>query len=252
MVGDLASALGLSSVGDFLSAGGYSASVLQIIGADIILAGDNAVVIALACRTLPENQRLKGIALGAAAAVVLRIFFTLIVSTLLGIPLLGMIGGLLLFWIALKLLIAEPADEENIAAATSLWGAVRTVAVADAVMSIDNVLAIAGASHGDWTLIVLGLLISIPVVIGGSTLIVALLARFPILVWGGAALLGWIAGQLIAAEPVLREALAGALGYDLPQRSFEVLSAAAGAVFVVLLGKFLLRNRAVAQDRNVS
>lgn len=249
---DLVSALGLETIGEYFS-GGYLASVLQIIGADIILAGDNAVVIALACRTLPENQRFKGIVLGAGAAVVLRVFFTLIVSTLFGIPLLSLIGGLLLFWIAIKLLTAEPADEQNVAGATTLWGAVRTVAVADAVMSIDNVLAIAGASHGDWSLIILGLLISIPIVIGGSTLIMALLARFPIFVWAGAALLGWIAGELVASEPVLREVAASATGYaEISQRTFELLSAATGAILVILAGKFLSRSKTTAPDENPS
>lgn len=253
MVLDLGSTLSLEAAANFFGPGGYGASVLQIIGADIILAGDNAVVIALACRSLPEHQRLKGVVLGAGAAVVLRIIFTLIVSTLLGIPLLGLLGGLLLFWIALKLLVNDPPEEQNVAEATSLLEAVRTIVIADAVMSIDNVLAIAGAAHGDWSLIVLGLLISIPIVVGGSTLIMSALARFPVLVWAGAALLGWIAGGLIAGEDVLREAVADAVGYlDMTHRTFEVLCAAAGAALVVIVGMVVTRGKAGASERNLS
>jgi YjbE family integral membrane protein len=179
----------------------------KIIGINIILSGDNAVVIALACRSLPARQRLMGILLGAGAAVVLRIAFTAVVYYLLGVPWLQIAGSLLLFWIAIKLLIADESGADGVASGSSLWEAVKIVAVADIVMSLDNVLAIAGAAKSApadlqvW-LIVFGLVVSIPLVIAGSTLIMGLLARYPILVWAGAALLGWIAGELLVSDKV--------------------------------------------------
>ena len=176
--------LGLSFGHDFWLALG------QIIWINILLSGDNAVVIALACRGLPPDKRRLGIIFGAGAAIVLRIIFTLLVNSLLGLPALKLIGGVALLWIAIKLLTQEEANEDGVAAGTSLWAAVRTVAVADVVMSLDNVLAIAAAAKGDTTLIILGLVISIPLIIGGATMLTAILQRFPILVWAGAALLG--------------------------------------------------------------
>jgi YjbE family integral membrane protein len=178
--------------------------LMKIIGINIVLSGDNAVVIALACRSLPPKQRMIGIALGAGAAIVLRILFTVIVQQLLDVPYLKLIGGILLFWIAVKLLLSEEADEDSVSSGSTLWQAVRIVAIADVVMSLDNVLAIAAAAGGNEKLVILGLLISIPLVVFGSTLVMGLLTRFPILVWAGAALLGWIAGELIYQEPVLQ------------------------------------------------
>jgi YjbE family integral membrane protein len=182
-------------------------AVLRIIGINIVLSGDNAVVIALACRALPKRQRMVGIILGAGAAVLLRIVFTVLVQYLLDVPWLQLAGGALLFWIAIKLLVAEEASEDSVSAGNSLFEAVKIVAIADIVMSLDNVLAIAGAAKSAppelqiW-LIVIGLLISIPLVVFGATLIVDLLTRFPILVWAGAALLGWIAGELVVSDRV--------------------------------------------------
>lgn len=193
----------------FGPAGAYALQILKIIGIDIVLAGDNAVVIALACRTLPPRQRVMGILLGAGAAVILRVIFTLIVQEILDIELLKVAGGLLLFWIAVKLLIADEGGDGNFKSGANLWDAVRIVALADMVMSLDNVLAIAAAAHGDPWLIVFGLVVSIPFIVGGATLITNLLTKYPILVWAGAALLGWIAGELIATEPVLQPAMEG-------------------------------------------
>jgi YjbE family integral membrane protein len=186
---------------------GTALAILRIIGINIVLSGDNAVVIALACRALPRRKRVAGIILGAGAAVLLRIIFTVGIQFLLDVPWLQLVGGLLLFWIAIKLLIAEEAGEDSVAAGGSLWEAVKIVAIADIVMSLDNVLAIAGAAKSAppdqqvW-LVVAGLLISIPLVVFGATMIVALLQRFPILVWVGAALLGWIAGELLVSDKV--------------------------------------------------
>jgi YjbE family integral membrane protein len=222
-------------------------ALLKIIGINIILSGDNAVVIALACRSLPPHQRAIGIALGAGAAIVLRIIFTVLVQHLLDVPFLKLAGGLLLFWIAVKLLLSEEAGEDSVASGTSLWEAVRIVAVADVVMSLDNVLAIAAAAGGDQTLVIVGLLISIPLVVFGSTLIMGLLHRFPILVWAGAALLGWIAGELIAQEPTLGKTMvqaADALSVSIPTltRIFEIT----GALLVVLVGWLIKRRGANA------
>jgi YjbE family integral membrane protein len=226
----------------FGSNGATVVAILKIIGINIVLSGDNALVIALACRSLPPGQRMIGIALGAAAAIVLRIVFTLLVQQLLDVPYLKLAGGLLLLWIAVKLLMSEEADENSVAGGSNLWEAIRIVAVADVVMSLDNVLAIAAAAKGDTTLIIVGLLISIPLVVFGSTLIVKLLHRFPMLVWGGAALLGWIAGELIAKEPALLPAvteLGRLVSIQVPTLLF--LAQVVGAVFVVALGWLIRR-----------
>jgi YjbE family integral membrane protein len=223
---------------------GFWFAVLQIIWIDLLLSGDNAVVIALACRTLPPRQRTAGIILGTAVAVIMRIAFTLTVGTLLGVPLLMLVGGLILFWIAFKLLLAGEASEESVHSGETLWDAVKTVAIADAVMSLDNVLAIAGAARGDWALIIIGLLISIPIVVGGSTLIMHMLARYPVLVWGGGGLLGWIAGELIAGERALRPFFSGitnSLGIGF--HTFELIAAAMGALLVVAGCLLIVRAR---------
>jgi YjbE family integral membrane protein len=244
MIADASSLPSFDAIAGFLGFGSYGISVLKIIGVDIVLAGDNAVVIALACRTLPPRQRMAGIILGTAAAVAMRIVFTLAVGSLLGVPVLALAGGFILFWIAIKLLLAEEASEESMHSGETLWDAVKTVAIADAVMSLDNVLAIAGAARGDWELIVIGLLISIPLVVGGSTLIMAMLARFPILVWGGAALLGWIAGELIVGEQLLRPVfldLAAHSGISL--RALEICGGTLGALLVVSVGTLIMQAR---------
>ena len=231
----------------------------KIIGINIILSGDNAVVIALACRNLPRRQRAWGILLGAGAAVVLRIIFTVIIQHLLGIPWLQLIGGLLLFWIAVKLLIADEPDDDSVASGSNLWEAVKIVAIADIVMSLDNVLAIAAAAmqapaeQQIW-LIVFGLVMSIPLVIAGSTLIMSLLTRYPVLVWAGAALLGWIAGELLVTDLVSvtqLQAWDSALVVVDPESAAGlrpvglILYSAAtiGALIVLLVGWVLLRRR---------
>jgi YjbE family integral membrane protein len=227
----------------FGPAGAYAVQVLKIIGIDIVLAGDNAVVIALACRTLPPRQRMMGILLGAGAAVVLRVLFTLVVQELLDVNLLKLIGGLLLFWIAVKLLIANDSSDGSYKSGTNLWEAVRIVALADMVMSLDNVLAIAAAAHGDPWLIVFGLVVSIPLIVGGATLITNLLTKYPILVWAGAALLGWIAGELIATEPVLQPAMEGAAEFlGVTTKTVARLLEVTGAILVCTLGYVIQRS----------
>ena len=184
---------------DFFSSQ-FLISLVQIIWIDLLLSGDNAIVIALACRNLPPEQRKMGILLGSGAAIALRILFAVIISYLLGIPFLKIIGGLLLFWIAIKLIQGDEGHGE-VEGGTTLWAAVRTVAIADAVMSLDNVLAVSAASHGNIWLFSFGIILSIPMIIYGSNVILALLTKFPILIWLGAALLGWIAGDMITNDP---------------------------------------------------
>ncbi len=178
-------------------------AVGKIIGINILLSGDNALVIALACRGLDPKQRLWGMILGAAAAVVLRIIFTGIVATLMELPYLKLIGGLALIVIAAKLLVPEKQDDDDVHAAAHLWAAVQIVVVADIVMSLDNVIAVAAAANGSVPLLILGLAISVPLIVAGAALIMALLTRLPILVWLGAALLGWVAGEVIATDPAV-------------------------------------------------
>src|SRR5689334_4670253 len=180
----------------------------KIMWINILLSGDNALVIAMACRGLPPRQRFWGMVLGAGVAVVLRIIFTFIVVTLMALPYLKLVGGLALLLIAAKLLVPEnEGGEDDVHAAAHLWAAVQIVAVADIVMSLDNVIAVAAAANGSVPLLVLGLAISVPLIVAGAALIMALLTRLPILVWGGAALLGWIAGTVIATDPAVEAPL---------------------------------------------
>jgi YjbE family integral membrane protein len=188
-------------------------AALQIMGINILLSGDNAVVIALAVRALPPKERFWGMVLGAGCAAVLLILFTGIVATLLKLPYLKLIGGIALFWVAVKLVAPQPHDEEDTPEAVEdLWRAVRVVVVANIVMSLDNVIAVAAAAKGNYLLLALGLAISIPVVIAGSALFLALLERFPWVVWAGGALLGWIAGGLLPDDAIISQYIARMYG----------------------------------------
>jgi YjbE family integral membrane protein len=187
-----------------LSTARFWLDLLEIIGINILLSGDNAVVIALASRSLPESQRNAAIIGGSAAAVVLRIFFCLVIASLLQVPYLKLIGGLLLLYIGVKLVIAEEdANASTVDAKSHLWGAIQTIVIADAVMSLDNVVAIAAAARGSVLLITLGLVISIPLIVFGSQLLLKVLNRFPILVILGGGLLGWLAGEIIVSDPAV-------------------------------------------------
>lgn len=217
-------------------------SLLQIIWIDLLLSGDNAVVIALACRNLPEEQRKLGIWLGAGAAIGLRILFALVITYLLAVPFLKIVGALLLFWIAIKLVQGDD-DHGDVEGGTTLWDAVKTIAIADAVMSLDNVLAVAAAAHGDVRLFVFGLLLSIPLIIYGSTMILNLLTRYPILIWFGAALLGWIAGDMISSDPWIVARYGEATGI------LSYLSDTVGALLVLAAGFFLKWRREKASHR---
>jgi YjbE family integral membrane protein len=219
-------------------------AALQIIWINILLSGDNAVVIALACRSLPDKQRLWGLILGAGVAVLLRVFFTLIIAQVMALPYLKLVGGLALLWIAIKLIVPEEEHGEGkVAAGENLWRAVRIVAIADIVMSLDNVIAIAAAAKGNVALIVFGLAVSIPMIIAGAALLMALLTRFPVLVWAGAALLGWIAGEIMIEDPASR----GWLGEDFVHH-YVYWAATAGAIFVVAVGWFLRRRKLAAGE----
>ena len=211
--------------------------VLQIIWIDLVLSGDNAVVIALACRDLPAKQKRMGMVLGAGVAIGLRILFALIVTQLMALPFLKIVGALLLFWIASKMLVEEE-DEKDIPASDKLWQAVKTIAIADAAMSLDNVLALAAVARGDVGLLVFGLVVSIPLIIAGATLVMAMIARFPILVWAGSALLGWISGEMLVSDPFL----VGQIGEELTKK-LHYPAALLGAVVVVGIGYMLRRKQ---------
>lgn len=181
-------------------------AVGQIILIDLLLGGDNAVVIALACRDLPHQQRIKGIVLGTAGAIILRVILITCAVALLDLPFLKVVGGALLIWIGVKLLLPDSEEgEEKVASSTKLFAAVKTIIIADFVMSLDNVLAIAAAAqqaHDDHQtlLVIFGLLVSIPFIVCGSQVILAFLDKFPIIIWFGGALLGWIAGSMISTD----------------------------------------------------
>lgn len=185
---------------DFLTPEFWSA-LLAIVVIDLVLAGDNAIVIGLSARNLPKDQQKKVIFYGTLGAIVIRSLLTLVVVWLLKIPGLLLVGGILLVWIAYKLLVEE--KEHNVQSQASLWAAVKTIIIADTVMGLDNVLAVAGAAHGDFLLVVLGLLISIPIVVWGSTLILKWVERFPIIIFIGSGVLAWTASKMIVQEPFL-------------------------------------------------
>ena len=244
-----------------MASGTFWVAVGKIIWINVLLSGDNALVIAMACRGLDPKLRLWGMIFGAGAAVLLRIIFTFIVVTLMALPYLKLVGGLALLWIAAKLLVPEHEDEEGgVDAAAHLWAAVRIVAIADIVMSLDNVIAVAAAANGSVPLLVLGLAISIPLIVAGAALIMALLTRLPILVWLGAALLGWIAGDVIATDPAIEPKLSalfsGPVGTKLDSilaainiahgHSSEFVLAVLGIIIVLVIGG-AWRKRALAK-----
>jgi YjbE family integral membrane protein len=234
-------------------------AVGKIIWINVLLSGDNALVIALACRGLHGRHRLWGMVIGSGVAVVLLIAFTGVVAELMQLPYLKLVGGLALLVIAAKLLVPEDESDE-IAAGTTLWHAIRIVVIADIVMSLDNVIAVAAAANGEFALLILGLAISIPMIIAGAALIMLVLDRFPALVWLGAMLLGWIAGDVIASDPVdqgvLHEVLSGQMVFSIEATSaifgashlsfdgdlMDFAASALGAI-VVLIGGTIWRRR---------
>lgn len=216
--------------------------VLQIIAIDILLGGDNAVVIALACRKLPESQRNKGIAWGVVGAIGLRVLMIFFALQLLALPFLKIVGALLLLWIGVKLLQSEDDDHDNVEGATTLMGAIKTIVIADAVMSLDNVIAVAGAAHGNMGLVVFGILFSIPIIVWGSKFVLTLMDRFPVVITLGAALLGWIAGGMFVTDEFLKDYLKDAPSW------LHYATAIAGALFVVVVGKLIAARQAPAEQ----
>lgn len=183
----------------------FLASLLQVICIDVMLSSDNALVIAIACRSLPNKQRKLAAILGTVAAVLLRFIFTLLFLEIFGLPFVSIGGGLILLWIATHLLSNDKSKEH--ATSTSIWTAIRIIVIADAVMSLDNMMAIAAAARGSWPIIIFGLALSIPLIIFGSTIVAKLLERLPVLIWFGAGILGWVAGGLIASDPTTADFL---------------------------------------------
>lgn len=217
----------------------FIAALIQIVWINIILSGDNAVVIAMACRDLPPQTRKKGIWLGAAAAIGLRVIFSFIVTFLMDLPFLRIVGGVLLFWIAIDLLKSDEDHGKEIKGHDKLFHAVKTIAIADVVMSLDNVLAIAAVAKDDVTLLVVGLLISIPLIIAGSSIIMGAIKRFPILLWAGAGLLGWLGGGMIANDAWLAPHLTS-LVLPLPQPfDIDLTAAVLGAAMILVFGYWL-------------
>jgi YjbE family integral membrane protein len=213
--------------------------LLKIIGVNIVLSGDNAVVIALASRTLPPHLRSKAIWFGALGAVALRLIFSFFIVELMAVPWIKIIGAVLLLWIGVKMIVPEHGGEEggNGVGASTVWNAIKTIVIADAVMSLDNVIAIAAAANGNLLLIGIGLAMSVPLIIYGSTLILNVFIRYPILILAGAGLIGWIAGEIWVTDPVV-----SAWTHELIETHgtwLEYGSAAAGALFVIALGKLI-------------
>ena len=222
-------------------------AVGQIIMIDILLGGDNAVVIALACRKLPPKLRTQGILWGTAGAIALRVVLIFFALTLLAIPFLKLVGAILLVWIGIKLLLPEHDDEHgNIQASDRLWAAVKTVIVADLVMSVDNVIAIAGAAQASGNtdhqmpLVIFGLLVSIPIIVWGSQLVIKLMDRFPLIITAGGMLLGWIAGTMAISDPAVANPEAWTWVPKLPQTdTVKYAAGVAGALLVLAWGRWL-------------
>jgi len=214
--------------------------LIKIIWINIILSGDNAVVIAMAARSLPAEQQKKAILWGSGAAVVLRIGLTVVAARLLQFSYLQVVGGLLLLWIGVQLLSEDEGDEGHAKENGGLMAAVRTILIADIVMSLDNVIAVAAAAKGSTTLLIIGLAISIPLVIFGSTLMIRLMERFPVIVVLGAALIGWVGGETIVSDTALA-------GFSQANPWLHYVAAASGAALVVIIGR-TLQKRAVSKQ----
>ena len=230
---------------DFLTSAEFWVALGQVIVIDILLGGDNAVVIALACRNLAVDQRKKGIFWGVAGAVSLRVVLTTCAALVMNLPWLKFAGGLLLLWIAVKLMLPEDEEGEDIEASAHLWGAVKTIVVADFVMSLDNVIAVAGAAHGSLVLLLFGLAVSIPLIVWSSQLILRWMERYPVIVLFGAALLGYVSGQMIFTDP-------GVLGLLPPLPAWSgKLAGAVGAVLVVAVGRWLEQRILEKQDVSI-
>lgn len=226
---------------EMLSTTQFWVDVFKIIVIDILLSGDNAVVIALACRNLPPEQRRKGVLFGVAGAIGLRVVLTFFAVGLLSLPYLKVVGAFLLLWIAVKLLLPEEEhDASKVQANTHLWGAVRTIIIADFIMSLDNVLGVAAAAHGNVALLVFGLLVSIPLIAWSSQLVLKLIDRFPFIIFVGGALLGYVAGEMLVSDKMV----AGLLEHA--SHILHTLLPAALGVLAVVLGQWLAARKVAA------
>ena len=228
-------------------------AVGQIIMIDILLGGDNAVVIALACRKLPPDLRAKGIIWGTVGAIMLRVILIFFALTLLALPFLKIVGALLLLWIGVKLIAPDDEGGHTVQASDKLLAAIKTIIVADLVMSVDNVIAIAGAAQGAserhaMPLVIFGLLVSIPIIVWGSQLVIKLMDRFPMIITAGGMLLGWIAGTMAISDPAVAQLDAWTWMPKLPQtRLVKYASGVGGALLVLVLGRWMIaRNRVAA------
>src|ERR1700760_2361458 len=237
-------------------------AVGKIIWINILLSGDNALVIAMACRGLHGRHRMWGMVIGAGVAVVLLIAFTGIVATLMSLPFLKLVGGVALLVIAAKLLVPEDENDE-IAAGTTLWHAVRIVVIADIIMSLDNVIAVAAAAQGSWPLLIIGLTVSIPMIIAGAALIMLILDKYPVLIWLGAMLLGWIAGDVIASDPIdqsflhsvldghvsidMTSAILGVSHFNVDGDLMDIAASVLGAIVVLVAGTIWRRRKLQSQ-----
>lgn len=241
---------------DFLASPEFWLALGQIIIIDILLGGDNAVVIALACRKLPPAQRAKGIIWGTAGAIVLRVILIAFAMTLLALPFLKFVGALLLVWIGVKLLAPDEDGHGDIQTSDKLLAAIKTIIVADLVMSVDNVIAIAGAAQNagehQFLLVVLGLLISIPIIVWGSQLVIKLMERFPMIITLGGMLLGWIAGTMLVSDPALArpETLDWMPKLDQGNDAIKYGAGVAGAALVLALGKWMAARHASAPPQD--
>jgi len=242
-------------------------AVVQIIWIDIVLSGDNAVVIAMACRDLPVRQRRRGMIIGAGVAAALLIVFTITVSALMTLPYLRLISACALIWIAVKLVGPDQHDKADTPQSVeSLWRAVRVIVVADVIMGLDNAVAVAAVANGRYVLLGLGLAISIPIVVAGSAIVLALIERFPIIVWAGGAVLGWVAGELFVSDPVIGSRLSGLaalvnvdvnsaiseatrhFGYQVNLNLADLAFGLLGALIVILAGAVWRRAQADEPD----
>jgi len=215
-------------------------ALAQIVAIDLLLGGDNAVVIAMACRKLPKHLQSKAIYGGMAGAIVLRIILLFFAMQLLALPYLKLIGAVLLLWVGIKLAAHQDDDADEIDGGTRLWSAIKTIIVADIVMSLDNVLAVAAAGNGNVWLVSIGVLISIPIIVLGSRLVLAAMERFPVVIQLGGALIGWIAGGMILTDRALEP-------YLMPAPWQHYAASAAGAVLVVAVGWWMSRRHAALQ-----
>ena len=229
----------------------------QIIIVNIVLSGDNAVVIALAARSLPPHQQKQAIIWGSVAAIVMRVILTIVAVEMLKMPYLKLVGAVLLFWIAVQLLVPGEDGEDGIKSGGNLWTAIRTILIADLVMSLDNVIGVAAAAKGDNVLLMLGLAISIPLIIFGSTIILKLMDRYPMIITGGAALLGWVAGEMLITDPILVDWIAANMSWMhihvplAPLVSEISWAQILGAALGIVAGKVMVARAAHAEEKVV-